>query len=83
MEQKHVHRLSVIENLKGKSASHVLALLGSPRVIDTTSSRSERIWGYYQVAVKSDDNEEPRQRTVLIVMRTRDAVLIVDEVRVP
>lgn len=83
MEQKSVHRFDDLQGLKGKTERDVLALLGSPRVIDSSASSGERIWGYYQMPVVSEGNEKPRHRTVLIVLRSRDAGFVVDEVRIP
>ncbi|MCW5895219.1 MAG: hypothetical protein KIT50_06430 [Bacteroidetes bacterium] len=78
-----MHRFDDLQSLKGKTERDVLALLGPPRVIDSSAASGERIWGYYQMPVVDEDNEKPRQRTVLIVMRGRDAGLVVDEVRIP
>lgn len=83
MDKKPVHRFDDLQSLKGKTERDVLALLGSPRVIDSSASSGERIWGYYQMPVVSEDNEKPRHRTVLIVLRGRDADIVVDEVRIP
>lgn len=62
----------------------VHALLGAPRVIDSSgSSPSERIWGYYQVPMQSAEESTTRQRTVLVLFRWRDTSFVVDEVRIP
>ncbi|HXF99820.1 MAG TPA: hypothetical protein VNL69_03500 [Bacteroidota bacterium] len=72
-----------IESLKGKTQHEVVRLLGSPRVVDSSASPSERIWGYYQMPLRSDENSSPRQRTVLIVLTKRDTVFVVADVRIP
>ncbi len=79
-EPKHLHE---IQSLKGKTMQDVVLLLGSPRVVDSSASATERIWGYYQVMVRSDANVSPRQRTVLIVFSRHDTSFVVEEVRIP
>lgn len=83
MEQKPVKRLEELSALKGKSAQEVLQALGSPRVIDSSASASERIWGYYQVMIRSEVDAKPRQRTVLVVFKKYERDFIVNEVRIP
>ncbi len=83
MQQKPVQRLEDLSSLKGKSFQHVLDLLGSPTVVDSSTSDNERIWGYYQVMVRSETDAKPRQRTVLVVLRKKETTFVVDEVRIP
>jgi hypothetical protein len=83
MEQKPVQRIEELQALKGKSAQEVLQALGNPKVIDSSASANERIWGYYQVMIRSEVDAKPRQRTVLVVLRKHDAMFVVDEVRIP
>lgn len=83
MQQKPVQRLEELSSLKGKSSQHVLDLLGSPAVVDSSTSDNERIWGYYQVMVRSETDAKPRQRTVLIVLRKHEKDFFVEEVRIP
>ncbi len=83
MEQKPVKRLEELYALKGKSAREVLQALGAPHVIDSSASSNERIWGYYQVMVRSEVDAKPRQRTVLVVLRKKESEFAVDEVRIP
>ena len=83
MEQKPVKRIEELEVLKGKSTHDVLQALGTPKVIDSSATANERIWGYYQVMIRSEVDAKPRQRTVLIVLRKHNAEFEVDEVRIP
>lgn len=83
LDQKPVKRMDELEALRGKSSGEVLSLLGSPKVVDSTSSPTERIWGYYQVMVRSEVDAKPRQRTVLIVLSQKDTALVVEKVRIP
>jgi len=69
--------------LNGKSAGEVLSILGSPKIVDSTSSSTEQIWGYYQVMVRSEVDAKPRQRTVLLVLTKKDTALVVEKVRIP
>lgn len=82
-EQQEAKDAHEIESLKGKTMQDVVRLLGIPRVVDSSASATERIWGYYQVRVRSNANTEPRQRTVLIVFKKRDSSYLVDDVRIP
>jgi hypothetical protein len=83
MEQKPVQRIEELQALKGKSTHEVMQVLGNPKVIDSSASANERIWGYYQVMIRSEVDAKPRQRTVLVVLRKREAEFVVDEVRIP
>ncbi len=83
MEQKPVQRLEELSALKGTSSQHVLDILGLPAVVDSSTSDAERIWGYYQVMVRSETDAKPRQRTVLVVLRKHNADFVVHEVRIP
>ncbi|MER3522928.1 MAG: hypothetical protein C4326_02380 [Ignavibacteria bacterium] len=76
-------RLEHILALKGKAMHEVHALLGAPRVIDSAASPTERIWGYYQVAMQSARESTTQQRTVLVLFRRRDTSFVVEEVRIP
>jgi hypothetical protein len=82
-ERQEAKRVQEIESLKGKTMQDVLHVLGAPRVVDSSASAAERIWGYYQVMVRSNGTTKPRQRTVLIVFQKRDSSFIVEEVRIP
>jgi hypothetical protein len=83
LDQKPVKRLEELEALNGKSAGEVLSILGSPKIVDSTSSSTEQIWGYYQVMVRSEVDAKPRQRTVLLVLTKKDTALVVEKVRIP
>ncbi len=83
MHERQARDVGEIEALRGKTSRDVLALLGTPRVIDSTASPTERIWGYYQVPLRSDHQGSPRQRTVLIVFVKEDSLFIVRDVRIP
>ncbi len=83
MEQKPVQRIEELQALKGKSMHEVLQILGNPKVIDSSASASERIWGYYQVMIRSEVDAKPRQRTVLVVLRKHASDFVVDDVRIP
>ena len=83
MVEKPVKRLEELQSLRGKPTTDVLALLGEPKVIDSSASSSERIWGYYQVMIRSEVDAKPRQRTVLVVLRKKETQFIVYEVRIP
>lgn len=83
MESKPVRRLEELEALKGKSEGEVVRVLGTPQVVDSSASSRERIWGYYQMMIRSEVDAKPRQRTVLLVFRKQDGNFSVDEVRVP
>ena len=82
-EQKPVQRIEELQALKGKSMQEVLQILGNPKVIDSSASASERIWGYYQVMIRSEVDAKPRQRTVLVVLRKHASDFVVDDVRIP
>ncbi len=81
--EKPVKRLEELQALRGKPPEDVLGLLGEPKVIDSSASSSERIWGYYQVMIRSEVDAKPRQRTVLVVLRKKETQFIVTEVRMP
>jgi hypothetical protein len=83
MEQKPVQRIEELEALKGKPMGEVLQALGNPKVIDSSASPNERIFGYYQVMIRSEVDAKPRQRTVLVVLRKHTGDFVVDEVRIP
>lgn len=82
-QPREAHRMQEVEGLRGKTSADVIRLLGTPRVVDSSASPTERIWGYYHVPLRSDDRAQPRQRTVLIVFSKRDSLLVVDDVRIP
>ncbi len=83
VERQEAKHEQEIESLKGKTMQDVLHALGTPRVVDSSASAAERIWGYYQVMVRSTATAAPRQRTVLVVFTKRDSSFIVTEVRIP
>lgn len=83
MDEKPSRPIEEVRALKGKTTQEVLARLGEPRVVDTTASPREQIWGYYQMMVIDESETTPRQRTVLIIFRKEGGEFRAVEVKIP